>query len=77
MLLQQRAPPCVGRQRAFAEELAGWLAGRGAAAVVALCGLDAGMRRDGQLEGPPLRWGWRGQQGDQGAWNEQDAGRSQ
>ncbi|GBF93879.1 proteasome assembly chaperone [Raphidocelis subcapitata] len=54
-LIQQRAPAIPGRQRAFAESLAAWLASSGVAHVVVLSGLDAQYRRESQLEGSQAR----------------------
>ncbi|GLC38703.1 hypothetical protein PLESTB_000592500 [Pleodorina starrii] len=56
VFLQQRAPAALGRQSAFAAELVGWLVEAGAAALVVLSGLDAGLRRDMQLDSSPLRY---------------------
>jgi proteasome assembly chaperone 2 len=55
-LLQQRAPVIPGRQRAFAANLAAWLAAAGVAQVVVLSGLDAQFRREAQLEGSQVRF---------------------
>ncbi|KAG2482237.1 hypothetical protein HYH03_018820 [Edaphochlamys debaryana] len=56
VFLQQRAPAMLGRQAAFAQELVSWLVAAGAAAVVVLTGLDAGLRGDRQLDSSPFRF---------------------
>ena len=54
-IIQQRAPAIAGRQRALAADAAEWLAAAGAGSVLVLSGLDAGHRREAQLEGPQER----------------------
>eukprot|EP00798_Chlamydomonas_sp_ICE-L_P011151 gene11151-18770_t len=54
--LQQRAPAVKGRQAEFAASLMEWAATRGVSQIVVLCGLDAGLRADKQLQGAATRF---------------------